>query len=76
MPENPISSPFASLALHQTWVLEIVFFLIFFVWVLYTIVIIYHWIRYGHRASVAIPIIVAHFFISVGLFLMAASGFV
>ena len=71
-----IPSPIASFALNQGQMLEIVFFLVFFVWGIYTIVIIYHWMRYGNRAAVAVPVIIAHFVISLALFLMAAIAFV
>ncbi|MDR3546743.1 MAG: hypothetical protein P4M11_00455 [Candidatus Pacebacteria bacterium] len=68
-------SPLATYSFSQTQVLEIVFGLIFFVWFLYTLVIIYHWLRYGHRSSIGIPAIIVHLVVSAGLFAMAASGF-
>jgi hypothetical protein len=70
-----IPSPLASFAFNQTQILEVVFFLVFFVWAIYTIVIIYHWMRYGNRAPVGVPIILAHFVISLGLFIFGAVGF-
>ncbi len=70
-----MQSPFVSFAANQPRVLEIVFVLIFFVWAIYTIVMIYHWIKYGHRSKIAIPAIIIHLIVSTLLFLMAASGF-
>jgi hypothetical protein len=77
MSDNPfqsVRSP-VSFSFSQPQVLGIVFILVFFVWAIYTIIIIYHWIRFGHRSTVGIPIIIAHLLISAGLFLMAFSGF-
>jgi tellurite resistance protein TehA-like permease len=56
-------------------VLEIVFALVFAVWAIYTIVVFYHWIRYGHSTKISIPALILHVIVSSALFLMAASGF-
>ena len=72
----PVQSPFASIALGQTQVLEILFGIVFFVWAIYSIVLVYHWVRYGHRSTIGVPMLITHFIISAGLFLLAASGFV
>jgi len=55
-------------------ILTIVFFLIFVAWTIYTVVVAYHWFRYGHRSWLAIPAIVVHLIISGILILMIASG--
>ena len=68
-------SPFVSFTLSQGQVLESLFGIVFFVWVIYSIVIVYHWIRYGHRSPIGVSALIAHFVISLGLFLLAASGF-
>jgi hypothetical protein len=53
-------------------VLEIVFAL---VWAIYTLVVFYHWIRYGHSLKAGIPALIIHLVVSGALFLFAASGF-
>jgi hypothetical protein len=56
-------------------VLEIVFALVFAVWAIYTLVVFYHWIRYGHSLKAGIPALIIHLVVSGALFLFAASGF-
>lgn len=55
-------------------ILTVVFFLVFAAWAIYTVVIAYHWFRYGHRSWLAIPAIVAHVVVSGMCILMIASG--
>lgn len=77
MPTNPlvpIHTP-AFFAFSQGQVLEVVFGLVFFIWALYTLILAYHWIRYGHRSWIGIPAIIIHLLVSGALFLMAVSGF-
>lgn len=54
---------------------SVVFALLFILWALYTLVTAYHWIRYGHRSSVAIPALITHVVASGYLALYAVSGF-
>ncbi len=77
IPVNPISSPFGTLFATFTpvQVFGIVFFLIFVVWAIYTIVFIYHWFRYNRSSPLTIPFITLHLMVSAFLFLMASSGF-
>lgn len=76
-PLKPFSPPSALLtSLHVspgaavTWALYAVFAL----WVLYTIVAVYHWLKYSHASSIAFPAIAAHLFISFALMSYALSG--
>lgn len=55
-------------------ILTIVFFLVFVAWAIYTIVVAYHWFRYGHRSWLAVPAIVAHVIFSGMCILIMASG--
>ena len=50
------------------------FALIVFLVVLYTIIAMYHWLRYGHSSVATIPAIAVHIFVSTGLILFAAGG--
>ncbi|MHB8710603.1 MAG: hypothetical protein ACYC6X_03585 [Minisyncoccota bacterium] len=53
-----------------TWALYIVFAF----WALYTLVAIYHWLKYSHASSIAFPAIATHLFISFALMSYALSG--
>lgn len=53
-----------------TWALYIVFAF----WALYTLVAVYHWLKYSHASWVAFPAIAAHLFISFALMAYALSG--
>lgn len=54
--------------------LLILFFLIFFAWVAYSLVAAYHWFRYGHSSWLAVPAIGIHVFVSGLLIIYIASG--
>lgn len=53
-----------------TWTL----FAISICWMVYTLVAVYHWIKYSHASYVAIPAIVVHLVISLILIGLAVSG--
>jgi hypothetical protein len=50
------------------------FFVVAFVAVIFTLVVAYHWVRYGHRSPLSIPALALHIFVATGLLLFAASG--
>ncbi|MFA9263045.1 MAG: hypothetical protein ACEQSB_06920, partial [Undibacterium sp.] len=56
-------------------VVSVLLALLFIVWAVYTIVASYHWLRYGHNSTVAIPALVVHIAMSGYLALFAISGF-
>lgn len=73
--QSPFSKPAFSLpAANLSSILTVVFLLIFAVWVIYTVVVAYHWFRYGHQSWLALPAIVAHLFVSGLCIFMIASG--
>ncbi len=47
---------------------------VFALWALYTIVAIYHWLRYSHAAKISIPAIGIHLLVSAALMSYALSG--
>lgn len=53
-----------------TWAL----YVIFAFWALYTVIAIYHWLKYSHASWVAFPAIAAHLFVSFILITYALSG--
>jgi hypothetical protein len=71
---TPFSSAFDNV-ISQQEILTIVLLLVFIVWLIYTFIVMYHWIRYGHRSWIVMPVLATHVIISAALFLMAISGF-
>jgi len=79
MPTEPLS-PFTGLPFHiaisagavMGWAL--LFTLLF--WAIYTLVAVYHWIKFSHAASVAYPAIVIHLMVSGSIMLFALSSLV
>lgn len=76
---NDYHSPFEQPAVNVpsadfSSILTIIFFLIFLFWAIYTVVVAYHWFRYGHRSWLAIPAIVVHVVISGLCIFLIASG--
>ena len=56
-------------------VVSVIAWVMFVLWLIYTVVAAYHWLRYGHQSSVAIPAIITHLVVSAALALFAVSGF-
>lgn len=52
------------------WVL----YAVFAFWAVYTLVAIYHWLKYSHASLIAFPAIGVHLFISFALMSYALSG--
>lgn len=50
------------------------FFVVAFIAAIFTVVVAYHWVRYGHRSPFSIPALALHIFVASGLLLFAASG--
>lgn len=72
-----ISSPFAlignpSISAHM--IAGGLLVLVLILWALYTLVAIYHWVRYSHAALIAIPAIAVHLVVSAILILFALSA--
>jgi len=61
-------------ALPIAQVIPVFFFLVFFIWAVYTIVSSYHWLRYSGSMNVAIPMIMTHIIVSCLLAIYAVSG--
>lgn len=53
---------------------EWVLYAVFACWAVYTLVAIYHWLKYSHASWIAFPSIAAHLFISLALMSYALSG--
>lgn len=55
-------------------IVEWVLYIVFAFWAIYTIVAIYHWLKYSHASWIAFPSIALHLFISFALMAYALSG--
>ena len=82
MPDQPLQ-PFATptslgallpSGLSPGAVVEWVLYAVFAFWALYTIVAVYHWLKYSHASWVAFPAIALHLFVSFVLAAYALSG--
>ena len=82
MPEQPLQ-PFAPptalvshipFSISQSLVAQVVFYIVFAFWAVYTLVAIYHWFKYSHASVIAIPAIVMHLGISFILIVYIFSG--
>ena len=57
-------------------VAPVIFFLVFLIWIIYTVIAAYHWIRYSDNAVHGIAAIVTHVIVSSWLAIYAVSGLV
>jgi hypothetical protein len=79
-PLQPFTPPTAVLnnfhisGVTESTILQLLFWAICVYWVIYTLVAIYHWLRYSHGSLVAFPAIIVHLIVSVLLLLFALSG--
>lgn len=72
---SPFSQPAISLpSMDFGSILTVLFLLVFAIWAIYTVIVAYHWFRYGHQSWLALPAIGAHLVISALCILMIASG--
>lgn len=72
--QMPLTSLFGNLEASK--VVSLLFLFLFVVWLVYTLIASYHWLRYGHRSVIAIPALTIHVFVSLALAGFAASGLV
>lgn len=52
----------------------LVFLVLFAVWAIYTVISIYHWVRYSRNSWLAVPSIGVHIVVSIMLMFYATSG--
>lgn len=55
-------------------ILPVVFTIVFIIWAIYTLIIVYHWFRYGHQSWFAVPVVVSHLTVSAVILLFIMSG--
>lgn len=54
--------------------IEWLLYAVFAFWAIYTVVAIYHWLKYSHASLIAFPAIAVHLFISLSLGAYVLSG--
>lgn len=75
-PLAPVYEPsFPLIVVNADQALSLIFVVAFILWVIFTLVTTYHWLRYGHRSSIAIPALITHVALSFFISLFAVSGF-
>ena len=80
MPQEPlvgVKSPLESLPKLETptELMSVMFTFIFIIWLVYTIISVYHWFRFGRNSWIAVPAVTAHVVVSGALMLFITSGF-
>lgn len=78
-PLQPFSTPFFFTHLPAGMpsagiLLEWFLYIVFAFWAIYTLVAVYHWLKYSHASWVAFPAIAVHALISLSLMSYALSG--
>lgn len=73
-PYDPTLPSLPAVNLEQ--LLSLVFVIAFILWTIFTVISAYHWLRYGHKSSIAIPALITHVIVSFFVALYAASGFI
>lgn len=76
--ENSVGPALSGLTLPEgisfESIFSVIFALIFIFWLIYTLVVIYHWMRHAPDTWVAVPSIAVHLFVSGWLIFYATSG--
>lgn len=73
--QTPFDKPLVSFSSADfSGILTIAFFVLFVVWVIYTLIVAYHWFRYGRHSWLAVPAICLHLFVSSVLIFYIATG--
>jgi hypothetical protein len=72
--DTATSAGIPSFHIDFTNFVPIAFTLIFGIWVIFTVIIIYHWFRYRHQSWFAVPAVALHLFVSGWIILFMVSG--
>ena len=73
-PPTELLAHLNALGISSGLAIEWVLYGVFALWALYTVVAVYHWLRYSHTSFVAFPAIALHVFVSFWLMAYALSG--
>lgn len=64
----------AGIDLSSGLAIEIMLGIVFGFWLIYTLVAIYHWMKYSHSSLIAFPVIFLHLVVSVALMSYGLTG--
>ncbi len=73
IPSIPMFSVLPS-AVSIESVVAIIITVVFIWWAIYTLVVMYHWLRYGRESWFAVPLLALHFGVSGWIFVFATGG--
>lgn len=57
-----------------TAIAPVIVLIAFLIWMVFTVVVAYHWFRYAHRSWVTVPALALHVFVSGNILLYALRG--
>lgn len=63
-------------AVPPTLILQWGFYLVGGLWALYTLVVVYHWLRYSHSPVLMLPAIATHLYVSYRIVVFAVTGII
>lgn len=55
-------------------IVPFIFLILFAIWAIYTVISIYHWVRYSRNSWLAAPSIAVHIVVSIALMFYATAG--
>lgn len=55
-------------------VVAVIITIVFIWWAIYSLVVMYHWLRYGRESWLAVPALALHFAVSGWIFVFATGG--
>lgn len=73
--QPPVSLSLMHSTIDPRTILSVGFALIFVIWAIYTLVVIYHWVRYGHQSWAAVPAVITHLVVTACILMFMVSGF-
>ena len=77
-PLVPLQNPLEMFAkfgvLLPTGGITLVLAVVFGIWLIYTIVVTYHWFKYSHGSMATLPVLFVHLVVSVGCMTYALTG--
>lgn len=73
-PPQGLSNLFPTDVISPALVTEWFLYAVFAFWAIYTLVAVYHWLRYSHASLIAFPAMAVHFVVSIALMSYALSG--
>jgi len=74
VPAFPVGPQIPTFAVDPNTVFSVIFLAIFVCWLVFTLVVIYHWLRHASESWIAVPAVALHLAVSGFLIFYATSG--